>query len=52
MKKIKYIIEQTILIPANYTDEQIDECIKLIAKDNDYMWCEAHEDLFNYYDYY
>ena len=45
MKKIKYVIEQTILIPTNYTNEDIDECIKLIAEDNNHVWCEEHEDL-------
>lgn len=52
MKKIKYVIEQTLEVPIEYTDKDIDECIRIIAKDRDYMWCEAHEDLFDYYDYY
>jgi hypothetical protein len=46
-QKIKYAIEQTLTVPAHYDGKDIDECIKTFAKDNDFIWCYEHEELFN-----
>lgn len=46
MKRIKVAVEQTVIVPDDYTDEQIDKLIESKCPGKNYIWCNDSEELF------
>ena len=46
MKRIKVAIEQSVIVPDDYTDEQIEELIKSKCPGKNFVWCNENENLF------
>lgn len=47
-RRIKYAIANTIELSSCFTDEDIERIIKSAARDNEYIWCDEDEDLFDF----
>lgn len=46
MRRIKVAVEQTVIIPEDYTEEQIEKLIESKCPGRNYIWCDDNEELF------